>query len=565
MPSALRVIAILTVWSVPAVVTAGPRDDLLRLVPDDYTFCVVVQNLRDQAKADGESSFLKGLADSPFLKKFHEAPEAKKFQEAVDTLLKELEVTPDQFANDIFGDALVFTYRKKGAPGQPETEDGLVLLHARDAKLLARLVDRINHLQTKAGELKAVEPVDGKDGKYFRRVMTGKGGPGGFYAVRDHQLLFSINEPLLKETLAKRAAPGKGEPPVAGRMKKLGVSDSPVVWLINPRSFDADLEQTGRTGDGSEQAFVKAFAQYWKAVDGLGVFLNFSPAIEVGLAVNVRQADLPPDGRKFFAEAGKRSPLWGCVPNDALFALIGRVHPESMAGMLGAFLTDQDRRKVVDGLADAARPFLERKDLAALARGFGPDMGFWLMPPDPKSKTWCPQALAAVKVAPGQDGQQAERAALKGLDFLARLACLSNREIEVFEERHGDVVVTGLTSAMLFPPGFRPCFAAKGGYLLVAGSPQTIAAFDPPKDEAAVADEVPILRISVSAWRSYLKQHRKELTEFLAQMHKTDPEALASQLDALLPVLDGLERVELVQRNGPDRVSLVVRLVDSRK
>jgi len=565
MVSACRFVAVLAVWSVPAVAVAGPRDDLLRLVPDDYTFCVVVQNLRDQAKAEGDSSFLKGLAESPFLKKFQTAPEAKKFQEALDTLLKELEVTPDQFANDIFGDALVFTYRKKGAPGLPETEDGLILLHARDPKLLGRLVERINELQTKAGELKAVEPVDGKDGKYFRRVATAKGGPPGYYALRDNQLLFSINEPLLKETLAKRAVVAKGEPPVAGRMKKLGVNDSPVVWLINPRSFDADIEQTARTGDGSEQTFVKAFAQYWKAVDGLGVFLNFSPAIEVGLAVNVRQGDLPPEGRKFFAEAGKRSPLWGRVPDDALFALVGRVHLESMAGMLGAFLTDQDRRKVLDGLADAARPFVDRKDLAALARGFGPDMGFWLMPPDPKAKTWCPQALVAVKVTPGQDGQQSERATLKGLDFLARLACLSNREIEVFEERHGDVLVTGLASATLFPPGFRPCFAAKGGYVLVAGSPQTIVAFEPPTGEATPDDEVPILRISVAAWRSYLMQHRKDLTGFLSRIHKTDPETLAAQLDAFLPVLDGLERVELVQRNGPDRVSLVVRLVDSRK
>ena len=37
---------------VPAAAFAGPRDDLLRLVPDDYTFCVVVQNLRDLAKSD---------------------------------------------------------------------------------------------------------------------------------------------------------------------------------------------------------------------------------------------------------------------------------------------------------------------------------------------------------------------------------------------------------------------------------------------------------------------------------------------------------------------------------
>jgi hypothetical protein len=538
---------------------------LLRLIPDDYTFCIVVQDLREHAKSDSDSPFLKGVAESPILKALQGSPEAKKLQEVLDTILKDLEVTPQQFRDDLLGDAIVFAYRKMGTPGQPEHEDGLVLVHARDEKLLARVVDRINALQTKAGELKAVEAVEGKDGKYFRRVKAAEAGTAGFYALRGNQLLFSVHESLLKETLAKRAVAGKGEPAIAVRMKKLGVNDAPFTWLINPRAFDADLANSARTGKGSELAFLKEFANYWKAVDGLGVFLNLSPALEVGVAVNVRKDDLPPAARKFYAEAGKRSPLWDRVPANALFALVVRAHPESMAGMLGAFLTEDDRKKVLDGLADAARPFLDRKDLGPVARGFGPDAGFWLLPPDPKGKTWCPQALAAVRLVPGQEGRQAERAALKGLDFLTRLASLSNRELEVFEEQHGGVVVTGLASPTLFPPGFRPCFASKGGYLVVAGSPETIVAFDPPTGEATEAGEVPVLRVSVAAWRAYLKEHRTGLTEFLAGLHKSDPTAMAAQIDALLPLLEGLDRVELVQRTGPERVSLVLRFTEAKK
>ena len=50
----------------PAAAFAGPRDDLLRLVPDDYTFCVVVQNLRDLAKSDERiRRFSRRLTKSP--------------------------------------------------------------------------------------------------------------------------------------------------------------------------------------------------------------------------------------------------------------------------------------------------------------------------------------------------------------------------------------------------------------------------------------------------------------------------------------------------------------------
>src|SRR5205823_2135821 len=135
------------------------------------------------AKVGSDSSFLPALAKSPLFKQLQQAPEAQKVQHVIETILKDLGVTEAQFRDDLLGDALVFVYRK-GPPGQPDAEDGLILLHARDEKLLARLVNRINELQTQAGELKTVEPVDGKAGKYFRRVKAVEGEPADFYAIQ---------------------------------------------------------------------------------------------------------------------------------------------------------------------------------------------------------------------------------------------------------------------------------------------------------------------------------------------------------------------------------------------
>src|SRR5262245_39338691 len=142
-----RSILAVLVACLPAVAFAAPSDDLLRVVPSDYTFCVVAQNLRDQGKPGGEP-FLKRLTESPLFKQLQQAPEAHKVQQVIDAIFKDLGVTPEQLRDDILGDALVFAYRK-GPPSQPEKEDGLILLHARDDKLLARLVDRINEIQTK--------------------------------------------------------------------------------------------------------------------------------------------------------------------------------------------------------------------------------------------------------------------------------------------------------------------------------------------------------------------------------------------------------------------------------
>src|SRR5437867_2438741 len=54
------------------------------------------------------------------------------------------------------GDAAVLAHTP-GPPDRPEREQGLLLVHARRADLLAALFDRLNEVQKKAGEVTAVE------------------------------------------------------------------------------------------------------------------------------------------------------------------------------------------------------------------------------------------------------------------------------------------------------------------------------------------------------------------------------------------------------------------------
>jgi len=548
---------------VPAAGLAAPRDELLRLIPEDYTFCVVVQNLRGLARSDGDPAFLKGVAESPMLKQFQDSPEAKKFQAVLETIFKDLQVTPEQLWRDILGDAIVFAYRK-GPADQKDKEDGLLLVNARDEKLLARLVDRINELQKKGGELKGVEPV-GHAGGYFRRVKSVESEKPDYYALRGHRLLFSGSEDLLKSMLAGLDRGGAEEPVLVRRMKQLGVDGHPFVCLVNPRSFDSDLVASAKAGKPAEQWFLKEFTNYWKAVDGLAISMNFAPAVEIGLSLNVRKETMPKAAARFFTEAGKKSPLWSRIPDDALFAFVGRAHLESLVGIIGSFLTERDRTKVLDAVADAVRTFLESDELGPAVRGLGPDAGFWVTRPDPADKTWWPQGILAVKVADDADGRLAEQAALRGLDFLARSACLSEKQLRIRSEKQGDVEVRYLTHASAFPPGFRPGFASKGGYIVVASSPQTITRFNPPTETATDADEVPILRISAAGWRQYLNDHRAGLTEYLAAAKGLDAAMLGQQVDSLMPLFDALDRVELVQRTGPERLNLILRFKEAKK
>src|SRR5947209_4068841 len=66
---------------------ASPRDELLRLVPDDTGLCLVVQNLRDQSTAFLASPFVKQFNKSPLADALRNAEEVKKLQKAEKLLL----------------------------------------------------------------------------------------------------------------------------------------------------------------------------------------------------------------------------------------------------------------------------------------------------------------------------------------------------------------------------------------------------------------------------------------------------------------------------------------------
>jgi hypothetical protein len=148
---------------------AAPRDELLRLVPEDVGFCLVVQDLRGHLEQLQESPFVQQFHRSPLGQVLHNAKEMQKLLEVEKQLQKSFRLDWARLRDDIFGDAIVLAYRP-GPPDKPGQEQDLILIRARDADFLTQLVDRINQAQKGAGELQEVEPRQHQGQKYFRRV-----------------------------------------------------------------------------------------------------------------------------------------------------------------------------------------------------------------------------------------------------------------------------------------------------------------------------------------------------------------------------------------------------------
>ena len=172
---------VLVLFIVPLAVAraATPADELLRLVPEDVGFCLVVQDLRSHSAAFLQSPFFRRLSEAGFGPAG--APELAKLAEVEKEFKKHLNVDWARLRDDIFGDAVVFAYRP-GPPGKPHAEQGLVLVRARDAKLLADLIERLNTLQKVSGDLKELEERITPREETWDPLLKMTGAPGIYYS-----------------------------------------------------------------------------------------------------------------------------------------------------------------------------------------------------------------------------------------------------------------------------------------------------------------------------------------------------------------------------------------------
>src|ERR1019366_5386496 len=119
------------------------RYDLLALLPDDFTICVVMHDLRGHADRWEQSAWLKTFRQSPAGKSILESPEMQQFERWQADLKKHLDLDGRTLRDDILGDTLIFSY-SPGPKAKPNDERGLFLLHVRKPDRLLRLIDKLN-------------------------------------------------------------------------------------------------------------------------------------------------------------------------------------------------------------------------------------------------------------------------------------------------------------------------------------------------------------------------------------------------------------------------------------
>jgi hypothetical protein len=182
MPKRLLIAVVLALFAGRAV-AATPDDELLRLVPSDANFVLLVKDLRGHSATLLDSPFARSFRGSKLGQIVAAMPELAQLESVRKQLETALGVEWSRIREDILGDAVVFCYQA-GPPGHAEQERGLILTWARDPKLTDDLLQRLNKIQTDSGELKEVRTLAHQGVSYVQRLKSKGARSSSFAAVR---------------------------------------------------------------------------------------------------------------------------------------------------------------------------------------------------------------------------------------------------------------------------------------------------------------------------------------------------------------------------------------------
>ncbi|MFO0811124.1 MAG: hypothetical protein U0746_21045 [Gemmataceae bacterium] len=556
-PYSTLVVAILGVL-VGESVAATPREAVLRVVPENAGFCLLVTDLRGRLDEFRRSPFVERLLASPIGQALRADPELQKLAKFDEQLRAALDTSTAQLRDDIFGDAVLLTFTP-GPPDKPELDSGLFALYARDPALLARLVERLNVTQQQSGEIIDIQQREHGGVRYWQRRK--KAEDIEFVAVRGSLFLLADKEAAIHAAIDRGTSSGSSA--VGRRIGELGLVASPIVWWLNPRAFDPALRHKLATTSGTDATFLRTFVRYWESLDDVALHLRIDNDAIVELSIRARTNAMPANARRLLTDAGTPSALLSAFPADALFIAGGRLTLDAMAQVGGEFLSADARREAVAGLQRSVGAVLGNDALTAFVQAAGPDWGVCVRPPD--GKGGIPSLLAALRLRPAGD-PPVEQRAIEGLDFVARLIAFAvnsqhGAQWRVRSERQGAIDVRFIDPDAGLPAGLRPAFAWKDRFLVVGSSPEAIRQFTPPTAEPqTTTGNVLLARLSARAWASYLRRYRDEVATFLADANKQPRSEVQQRLDGLIAVTDLFDSVELSQATTAGGAKLTLRL-----
>jgi hypothetical protein len=377
---------------------------------------------------------------------------------------------------------------------------------------------------------------------------------------------------LLRKRSATPTEPHAGEPSQAALQRQVRDWATPdvlaVLWL-NPRAFDAEMQQKAGEAPASQAALQQALINYWRQISAVALTLHVDTGLEIRLHIRRKR------GSGIKNQSGGLADLWFRFPEHAILSVAGRTDFAGLAAFIEAATPSEVRPQLKSSAATASQAFLGRDIVTDVLPSLGPNWGFCLAAPPTDRKGWFPELLFALQVR-GKPGERPlEQAIFDAMRAGAGMVVLAHTAeglgTQLKTEQHDKVALLSLLNPKIFPIGCQPAFAAKDGYTLWAANPDTIRRFpenaeNGRADSGPSPDEVLRARFSFTEAVRFLRneERRPSLVAALAQANQQPQADVEQQINKLVSVLELFQEAQLTVTDTSEEVLASIKLTFSQ-
>ena len=536
----------------------SPTDQILRLVPGDMAFCLIVEDVAGHYQQLLSSPLRRRVAEQPAVQEWQARPEFKKLLAIRSVLPFHFGIALDQLRDDILGQSVVLAFRPADGAGQREA--GIVFCCAKNQETLASLIEFLS------GPPKDRDKVQ-REHRGVRYLQRPRGRGGVDYLLQIGAVgVITDKEPAIRAVI-DTSLDGKGlaADPTIQQMRHALPKGCLMQALFRPRSFDDALARSAPTGSHSDAFVAQFMLRHWQALRWMAFTVRCEQALHVGWHLDFDEDHLPPESRTWMERTSGNSNFWDNVASNAFAVIAGRCDFLSLTAFIAQLIAaenDKDARMVAEIFTQLLAGFDIQKDL--LPR-LGPEVGLVVRPQPDKL---IPILTAAVQL---QDCQPDEKGSLS-LSQALETALRPFLVLIAFDHNHkrrdtwmaNTQIANGrrvhyLAGGQRLPAWLQPGFAIADGYLVAGSSPQAVLDWRVLPEEQRLTS-LPFYRqlrrwfpdsyvlgayANLSAIRKTIAQHRTEAVDLLAKGHSERHQQIGKKLDLLLGLTGLVEHIVL--------------------
>lgn len=330
--------------SAPVVGAADPGDELLRLVPADSGVTLAVEDLRGHAREIVGSSLYEGIKAFPPVQVWLASNSFRKIEQASKVIETSMGLSFTAIRDDLLGDAVIFALQF-GPPGRPEEARGLLLIRPREKTLVPSLLKTLNDLQTKSGELLAVEARTRGPVSYMVRTFKQAGRVSEFYAqLDDGSLAWSNSESMIQGVIDRKRNPagGLGDDP-AFRKVRQGLPDRSLVSLfVNPRLLERLVSEPSQPSSPPNDRLAAMLARYLRSISQVGLALQWREGFHLHSHEVIDTEKLDPWLRRLMTRPSLAARMLDRVPASAVALFSANLDLEALRGAASNLIPDND-------------------------------------------------------------------------------------------------------------------------------------------------------------------------------------------------------------------------------